>query len=337
MAAIVLDGKAVADDLRRDIRAQVQQLADQDQPVKLLAVEVGEHPASTIYTNMQRRSCNEVGIDYELWTLDPEITERKLQAIMAQINEDPSITGLILQLPLPDHIDPRAVQAMISPYKDVEAINPANLGRLLLDAWHAAPCTAQAAIELLSRHTTDWAGKEVVIVGHSEIVGKPIAAMMLASRRAAPTVTVCHVATRDLAYHTRRADILFVAAGRAQSNWLRYQRALDAGQSPPPPDLGPLISREMIQPGAVIIDIAVNRIPRALDAAGQPVRKDNGKVDRITVGDVDPQAADALASAYTPVPGGVGPVTVAVLLQNTVACARVQLHHRNQPLGLEDE
>jgi methylenetetrahydrofolate dehydrogenase (NADP+)/methenyltetrahydrofolate cyclohydrolase len=180
-------------------------------------------------------------------------------------------------------------------------------------------------VELLRSVLPDIAGKEVVVVGHSEIVGKPIAAILLQSLNASPTVTVCHVATKDLASHTKRAEILFVATGVSQARWMGYQRRKKAGENPALPNLGPLVKADMLRPGAIVIDVAINRIPKALDANGDAVKNDKGKADMKTVGDVDFQGALAVAGAITPVPGGVGPVTVAMLLRNTVRAAKAQV------------
>jgi methylenetetrahydrofolate dehydrogenase (NADP+)/methenyltetrahydrofolate cyclohydrolase len=292
-----------------------------------VAVQVGENPASKIYTNQQAKNCQEVGIEYELLNLRADMTEGDLLASIAGLNADPRVTGLILQMPLPAQIDARNVQVAISPDKDVEGMHPVNMGRLFFGEGIVAPCTPMAAVELLKTVTTDLAGAEAVVVGHSEIVGKPIAMILLQSLTASPTVTVCHVATRDLAFHTRRADILFVAAGVSQARWMGYQRrkkdAVAKGAPPPPlPDLKPLISADMLKAGAIVIDVAINRIPTGFDAAGECLKNDKGKNAMKTVGDVDFEAAMNKVAAITPVPGGVGPVTVAMLLRNTIACAR---------------
>jgi methylenetetrahydrofolate dehydrogenase (NADP+)/methenyltetrahydrofolate cyclohydrolase len=202
------------------------------------------------------------------------------------------------------------------------------MGRLFYNDGLVAPCTPMAAVELLRRTCREMdlplAGREAVVVGHSEIVGKPIAAMLLASRRNAPTVTVCHVATRELAEHTRRAEVLLVAAGVAQAKWMGYCRAREAGFHPERPDLRPLVRGEMVREGAVVIDVAINRVPERLDAEGRPVASPEDAAEMVTVGDVDFPAAVKKAGAITPVPGGVGPVTVAMLLRNTIALARRQ-------------
>ncbi|MHC4295368.1 MAG: bifunctional 5,10-methylenetetrahydrofolate dehydrogenase/5,10-methenyltetrahydrofolate cyclohydrolase, partial [Planctomycetota bacterium] len=233
-----------------------------------------------------------------------------------------TVTGLILQMPVPAQIDARKVQVAIDPAKDVEGMHPENMGRLFYGESIVAPCTPMAAVELLRRTCDDLAGKETVVVGHSEIVGKPIAAILLQSLDASPTVTVCHVATKDLAAHTRRAEVLFVATGVPQVRWLSYKRRKKAGENPPLPDLSPLISGDMLAEGAIVIDVAINRVPKGFDESGEPLKNEKGKTAMKTVGDVDFEAAQQKVAAITPVPGGVGPVTVAMLLANTVACAK---------------
>jgi methylenetetrahydrofolate dehydrogenase (NADP+) / methenyltetrahydrofolate cyclohydrolase len=179
-----------------------------------------------------------------------------------------------------------------------------------------------AAVELLKSACQDLAGKETVVVGHSEIVGKPIAAILLQSLNASPTVTVCHVATKDLAFHTKRADVVLVATGVAQARWMGFQRRKKAGETPPLPNLAPLIKADMLKDGAIVIDVAINRIPAEVTPAGECAKDAAGKAKMKTVGDVDFEAAKEKVAAITPVPGGVGPVTVAMLLKNTVAAAK---------------
>ena len=323
MTAQIIDGKPMAEAIEREVAAQAAELAAAGRRPRLVAVQVGDDPASRIYTGMQRRRCEKVGIDYELLVLPPETSQGELRAGIAALNADPAVTAVILQMPLPPHIESRAVQMCLSPDKDAESMHPANLGRLVFGEYAVAPCTPGAAVALLKQACPDLAGKEVVVVGHSEIVGKPIAAMLLASRDAAPTVTVCHVATRDLAFHTRRAEVLIVATGAAQARWQAYCRARAAGGNPPRPNLNPLISADMLREGAVVIDVAINRIPAALDDRGDPVIGEDGKPLMLTVGDVDFDAAMEKVAAITPVPGGVGVVTVAMLLKNTLACAKL--------------
>jgi len=322
MAARIIDGEAVAAEMNKQTAADAAQLAAAGRPVRLVAVQVGENPASKIYTNAQAKSCQNVGIKYDLLNLSADTTQDTLLARIEELNHDRTVSGLILQMPLPPQIDARKVQVTISPEKDVEGMHPVNMGRLFFGGGTVAPCTPMAAVELLKRAMPDIAGKEAVVVGHSEIVGKPIAAILLQSLNASPTVTVCHVATKDLSYHTKRADILFVATGVIQAKWMGYQRKKKAGENPPLPNLAPLIKADMLKPGAVVIDVAINRIPKALDANGEPVKNEQGKPAMMTVGDVDYKGAIEVVGAITPVPGGVGPVTVAMLLKNTIACAK---------------
>ena len=321
MPAKIIDGEAIAKEIIAEVAAGARKLADAGRPPRLVAVQVGENPASKIYTNMQAKSCQDVGIGYELLSMPENVSQADLLDRIGQLNGDPKVSGIILQMPLPRQIDARAVQVKIAPEKDVEGMHPQNLGRLFYGGGIVAPCTPMAAVTLLKAACPDLAGKETVVVGHSEIVGKPIAAILLQSLNASPTVTVCHVATKDLAAHTRRAEVLLVATGVPQVRWLSYQRRRKAGEKPAPPDLSPLVKGDMIRPGAIVIDVAINRIPKALDANGDPVLNEKGKPAMRTVGDVDAAAAMETASAVTPVPGGVGPVTVAMLLKNTLACA----------------
>jgi methylenetetrahydrofolate dehydrogenase (NADP+)/methenyltetrahydrofolate cyclohydrolase len=323
MAAKIINGHEFAERIKNQVASEASQLAARGRRPKLVAVQVAEHPASRIYTRMQEQSCRVAGIEYELVNLPADTSADGLRARIEQLNRDDSVTAMILQMPLPDHLDARQVQTIISPVKDAESVHPSNMGRLFFDDYALAPPAPMAAVGLLRSVQDDLTGKEVVIVGHSEIVGKPIAALLLASRRAAPTVTVCHVATADLAAHTRRAEVLIVATGLAQARWVRYGQARFAGGNPPLPDLRPLITAEHLKKGAIVIDVAVNRIPRSVGPDGEPVKNDNGKPDMVTVGDVDFQAALGKVSAITPVPGGVGPVTVAMLLENTITCAKL--------------
>ena len=322
MSAKIIDGEAVAAEITAQVAAEAAEMSKAGRPPHLVAVQVGENPASKIYTNMQAKSCQAVGIAYELLNLPAEMTQAQLLAEIERLNGDPKVSGMILQMPTPPQIDARAVQVAISPAKDVEGMGPVNMGRLFYGGGVVAPCTPLAAVELLKRTCPDLAGKETVIVGHSEIVGKPIAMILLASLNASPTVTLCHVATRDLGAHTRRAEVLLVATGVSQARWLGYSRRKKKQKDLPPPDLSPLVTGDMLREGAIVIDVAINRIPKGFDADGNPLKNDKGKDAMITVGDVDYDAAVEKVAAITPVPGGVGPVTVAMLLKNTIACAK---------------
>ncbi len=322
VSAKIIDGNAVADEIKKRVSSDAAELTATGSKPHLTAVQIGENPASKIYTNMQAKACESVGIEYELLNLPAEISQDDLLAKISELNASAETTGIILQMPLPAQIDARKVQIAISPVKDVEGMHPENMGRLFYGGGVVAPCTPMAAVELLKRTRPDLAGAETVVVGHSEIVGKPIAMILLQSPDAAPTVTLCHIATKDLASHTRRADVLIVAAGVSQARWLSYRRRKKAGEDVRVPDLSPLISAEMIKPGAVVIDVAINRIPKGFDENGEPVKNEKGKNAMQTVGDVDFESAARIAGAITPVPGGVGPVTVAMLLANTVATAK---------------
>jgi len=322
MAAKIIDGEAVAAGIKEQVTTDAAELTAAGRKPKLVAVLVGDNAPSKMYAKMQARDCDSVGIDYELLELPADITQEDLQAKIDQLNGDAAVSAMILLVPFPPHIDTRAIQQTISPAKDGEGMGPVNMGRLFYGGGHVSPCTAAAAVELLKATCDDLAGLETVVVGHSEIVGKPIAAILLQSLDAAPTVTVCHIATKDLAFHTSRADVVFVAAGVAQAKYRGYTRRKKAGENPPAPDLGPLIGAEMLKEGAVVIDVAINRIPKGFDENGETLKNDKGKTAMKTVGDVDFEAAKDKVGAITPVPGGVGPVTVALLLRNTIACAK---------------
>ena len=322
MTAQILDGEALAEKIKAGLVEQVEALRRAGRPPHLVAVQVGDPPASRIYVNQQRKACEGIGLIYDLHQLNENCTEQDVLDAIRRLNEDKTITGIILQMPLGPGMDPRKVQITIHPDKDVEGVHPINMGRLFYGGGIVRPCTPAGAVELLKSTGENLAGQEVVVVGHSEIVGKPIAMILLESLNESPTVTVCHIATKDLAYHTRRADILFVATGKAQAVWQRYSRARKAGQNPPKPDLSPLIKAEMIKDGAIVIDVAINRLPKAIDDSGNPVLNEQGKPDMVTVGDVDFEAARQKCAWITPVPGGCGPMTVAMLLKNTVECAK---------------
>jgi len=321
MTARIIDGLAIAEQIKAATAAQVADLVRAGKPVRLVAVQVGANPSSKIYTNQQAAQCLAAGIEYSLLELPEATTQAQLHATLADLNADKAVAGVILQMPLPAHIDARTAQARIAPGKDVEAVNPVNMGQLLLGGAMCRPCTPAAAMELLLSACPKLRGMEAVIVGRSEIVGKPLALMLL-EKAVSATVTVCHTGTADLAFHTRRADVLIAATGLSQMNWLAYKRRAAAGEALPPPDLSPLIKGDMIKPGAIVIDVAINRIPRALGPDAMPLKNAQGKNDMVTVGDVDAKAAMETAAAITPVPGGVGPVTVAMLLRNTLACAK---------------
>jgi methylenetetrahydrofolate dehydrogenase (NADP+)/methenyltetrahydrofolate cyclohydrolase len=285
MAANLIDGKAVAKRVKEELETEIVELKEKYKSSPfLLAVQVGENPASAAYLASQKKGCEEVGIDYQVQLLPQEISEDKLIQFINEKNQDEKVTGIILQMPLPKQINAEKVQEAIAPSKDVEGVNPQNMG-LLFYGWPGlAPCTALAVMELIKSTGTSIKGKQVTLVGHSALVGKPLALLLLSSQFDSATTTVCHIATKDLASHTRRAEILIVAVGKPG-----------------------LITGDMIKEGAMVIDVGINRV--------------GGKI----VGDVVFEEAKEKASLITPVPGGVGPVTTAMLLKNAVEAWKIQL------------
>jgi len=279
MTARVVDGRALARAIESRAAAEVAELS-RERPLRLVAVAVGDASASEVYLRNQRRACERAGVQYVVERLPDGTPQSALHARIEAICHDLAVTGVILQLPLPATLSARAAQDALDPDKDVEGVHRDNLGMVAGGRARLAPCTAKAAIHILEAEGVALRGADCVVVGHSEIVGKPIA-MLLLDRLA--TTTVCHVGTRDLASHTRRADVVLVAVGKAG-----------------------LVRGDMLKPGAAVVDIGIN------------VTAD-GKV----VGDVAADAA-AVAGVLTPVPGGVGPVTVAMLLENTVTAAKLQ-------------
>jgi methylenetetrahydrofolate dehydrogenase (NADP+)/methenyltetrahydrofolate cyclohydrolase len=293
MPARLLDGNACAAEIRAEVAAQAATLARERGPLKLAAVLMGGDEPAHLYAASQRRLCASVGVRYELYEVPHHASQDDLHDKIIQLNHDPAITGIILQLPLPGHIDTAFAQHHIDPYKDVEGVSPANIGLLFYGEPIIQPCTALAVGEMIHRSGIAVRGANAVIVGQSRIVGRPVTMALLTQMA---TVTGCHIATRDLAAHTRAAEILVVAVGRPR-----------------------LIGAEHVRPGAVVIDVGINRVVEK-DVHGVEVKR--------TVGDVDFAAVREIAGAITPVPGGVGPVTVAMLLRNTLEAARAQAHRR---------
>jgi methylenetetrahydrofolate dehydrogenase (NADP+)/methenyltetrahydrofolate cyclohydrolase len=284
MATNIIDGAALAAAIRDQVRSRVGQLAEHGRRVHLTAILVGSTPAGELYAQRQKETCATVGIDYDLITLSADATFDEVAMTIERLNKDLSVTGIMLHLPLPAHLDATELQYRIDPVKDVEGVNPANIGYVVYGHTLIAPCTALAVIELIRSTGVELRGAEAVVVGASEIAGKPIA-LLLTEQMA--TVTLCHIATRDLAAHTRRADILVVAVGKPG-----------------------LISADQVREGAIVIDVGINR-----------VKMPDGT--KKTVGDVDFEPVAAKAAHITPVPGGVGPMTVAILLRNTLRSAEL--------------
>ncbi len=283
MSARILDGKALAARIRQAVARRVAaRRAAGLRPPGLAVVLVGEDPASRVYVRNKRRACEEVGFRSWARDLPASVSQEALLGMVRELNEDPAVDGILVQLPLPGHIDPEAVVEAIRPDKDVDGFHPYNVGRLAVRLPVLRPCTPKGVMTLLAETGLELRGREAVVVGASNIVGRPMALELLL---AGCTVTVCHRFTRDLEAHVRRAEILVVAAGRPG-----------------------LVPGEWIRPGAVVVDVGMNRLP-----------------DGRLVGDVDFTGARERAAWITPVPGGVGPMTVASLLENTLYAAE-QLH-----------
>lgn len=277
---MIIDGKALAQEVEADVKPRVEELAAQGIVPGLATILLGANPASEMYLRLKHSACSRVGIRSENVVLPEDIHEKGLLDKIQELNNRKDVHGILLQLPLPKHLDPRKAMMAIAPEKDADGFHPCNMGALLLGAERLVPCTPKGIIYALEKLGVNLEGKEAVIVGHSNVVGKPLAAMML-NRNA--TVQVCHVYTKNLAEHTKDAEVLVVAAG-----------------------VPGLIKADMVMPGAVIFDVGINRVGNK------------------TVGDVDFDAVKDIARAITPVPGGVGPLTVSMLLAQTVEAAEVQ-------------
>jgi methylenetetrahydrofolate dehydrogenase (NADP+)/methenyltetrahydrofolate cyclohydrolase len=287
----LLDGKALAKAIKTELADEVVEFIENNSVVpKLAAVLVGEDPASDVYVRNKRRSCEQVGIESELHRLPAETDQEDLLDLVAKLNKSHDVHGILVQLPLPSHIDSTKILDAIHPIKDVDAFHPENVGRLSQGRPRFLPCTPHGVQQILHRHNISVSGKRIAIVGRSDIVGKPLAMMLghksshLGPDAANATVTLCHSRTTDLASVTRQADILIAAIGVAK-----------------------FITADMVKPGAAVIDVGINRTDDGL------------------VGDVDFDAVREVAGHITPVPGGVGPLTVAMLMQNTLAAARLQV------------
>lgn len=280
-----LKGAPVASRIIADVRAAAADARAGGFPPKLVSITVGAVAAVEVYVRNQRAKAELAGIGFEERRYPADLTAAELEAAIHGMNADPRVTGIIIQRPVPAHIPIKALQAAIHPLKDVEGMHPASIGNIVYNDLDLAPCTAAASVELLKATGLDLKGLEVVVVGHSEIVGKPIAFLLMSE---GATVTVCHHMTRSVAAHARRADALFVAVGRPR-----------------------LIKADMVKPGAAVIDIGINA-ETAPDGSSR------------IVGDVDTESVREVASWITPVPGGVGPVTVAILLRNTMVALNRQ-------------
>jgi methylenetetrahydrofolate dehydrogenase (NADP+)/methenyltetrahydrofolate cyclohydrolase len=292
MAADLIDGKKIADGVRSELKPRIAALATRGIVPGLAAVIVGEDPASRLYVKMKGKASEEMGLAHWTIELPQDVSEKRLLDEVHRLNADPRVHGILVQQPLPPQIRIDAAVSAVDPGKDVDCFHPANVGLVLIGRPRFAPATPAGVVELLLRSGNDPGGKDIVILGRSNIVGKPLAALLMQKARGAnATVTIAHTGTRDVGAHTRRADILVAAMGSPH-----YVKA------------------DMVREGVVVIDVGINRIPDATAKGGYR-----------TVGDVDFDAVRQKAKAISPVPGGVGPMTIAMLLSNTVRAAEASL------------
>ncbi|GJM78011.1 bifunctional methylenetetrahydrofolate dehydrogenase/methenyltetrahydrofolate cyclohydrolase FolD [Paenibacillus timonensis] len=279
MTAPIINGKQISEEIRKDLREEVERLAKQGFTPGLAVVLVGEDPASQVYVRNKEKACHELGYYSEVHRLSAETSQEELLALVDKLNRQANIHGILVQLPLPKHIDEKAVIDAISAVKDVDGFHPVNVGNLMIGDDSLLPCTPAGVIELIKRTGVDIAGKHAVVIGRSNIVGKPVSLLL---QRENATVTMCHSRTANMKELTRLADILVVAIGRAN-----------------------FVDASYVKPGAVVIDVGMNRL-------------ENGKL----AGDVDFESVKEVSGPITPVPGGVGPMTITMLMQNTLIAAK---------------
>ena len=296
MTATLIDGKAIAARMVEEVRADAAALAERGWAPRLVSISVGDVAAAELYVRNQQKSAEAAGLQFEARNYPAEISLEQLTGVLMGLNADPRVNGIIIQRPLPAHIPVKTLQKAIHPLKDVEGMHPASIGNIVYNDLALGPCTAVAAVEILKTLPLNIQGLDVCVIGHSEIVGKPIAFLMMGL---GATVTVCHHMTRQVAVHSRAADAVFVAVGKPG-----------------------LVTGEMLKPGAALMDIGINRITDA-----------DGKCR--TVGDADFDSCSKVAGWITPVPGGVGPVTVATLLKNAVLATRMQMDHYSAAFAVE--
>ncbi|RED18696.1 bifunctional 5,10-methylenetetrahydrofolate dehydrogenase/5,10-methenyltetrahydrofolate cyclohydrolase [Pontivivens insulae] len=285
--AALINGRTIAAEMHTRIKAEADALTAKGWAPRLVSVSVGDTAAADIYVRNQKRNAEAAGVAFEERRFDEKISLEQLTGVLAGLNADPRVNGIIIQRPLPAHIPVKALQKAVHPLKDVEGMHPSSIGNIVYNDLALGPCTAVAAVEILKTLPLKLEGLDVTVIGHSEIVGKPIAFLLMGL---GATVTVCHHMTRSVAMHSRAADAVFVAVGKPG-----------------------LVTGDMLKPGAALIDIGINRV-ETLDGPR-------------TVGDADMESCAEVAGWLTPVPGGVGPVTVAVLMQNAVAATRMQMEH----------
>ena len=290
MTAQIISGTEIAKQIREELKQEIAELKEKHNLVPgLVTILVGEDPASQVYVGQKEKTSQALGVYSERYDLPADIGQEKLLTLIDKLNKDPKIHGILVQLPLPKHLNETEVLYAIDPKKDVDGFHPVNVGKLMIGEPDYLPCTPHGIQQLLIRAGVKIEGAEVVIVGRSNIVGKPIANILLQKKEGAnATVTICHTRTKDISFHTKRADILIVAAGRPKA-----------------------VTADMVKEGVVVIDVGVNQIGMTPE----------GK--RILAGDVDFDAVKEKAKAITPVPGGVGPMTITMLMMNTVRAAKL--------------
>ncbi len=303
MAARILDGKALSEVIKSEVKCEAEKLTQKGIRPHLTAILVGEDPASQVYVRSKGKACEKAGIGSETIKEPADITTEYLVNLVQKLNNDDSVDGILVQLPLPAHIDSEKVLNTISPWKDVDGFHPFNVGKLCIDGSGFVPCTPAGVLELLKRENIEIKGAEAVIVGRSNIVGKPMGLLLLHNHA---TVTWCHSRTKNLAEVARRADILVAAIGRPG-----------------------FVTKEFIKPGATVIDVGINRVDskeEIIKFFGNNEKRLEGYEKRgyTLVGDVHPAEGMECAGAFTPVPGGVGPLTIALLLKNTVKSATMR-------------
>ncbi|HUV24815.1 MAG TPA: bifunctional methylenetetrahydrofolate dehydrogenase/methenyltetrahydrofolate cyclohydrolase FolD [Methanomassiliicoccales archaeon] len=288
MVAEIISGKEISSEIKEELKGRIASLKEKGITPGLVVILVGEDPASQVYVRMKGKACEELGLYSDTNRFPEDLPEEDLLKLIDELNEDPRVHGILVQLPLPKHIDENKVLLRIKPEKDVDGFHPVNVGKMLIGEPGFLPCTPHGVQELLTRSGNDPEGKHVVVVGRSNIVGKPVAAILMQKKKGAnATITVCHSRTKDLPGMCRQADILIAAMGVPQ-----------------------FIKEDMVKEGAVVIDVGVNRVDDP-----------NAKKGYRLVGDVDFEPVAAKASAITPVPGGVGPMTIVMLMMNTVISA----------------
>ena len=290
MVARIIDGNRIANEMQTELAEEVARLREIGIQPALTVVLVGEDPASQVYVRNKTRTCRKLGILSDQRTLDASTREDDLLALVGKLNEDGAVHGILVQMPLPDHISAGRIIRAISPSKDVDGFHPVSVGKMVVGEPGFLPCTAHGVQQLLIRSGIEISGRHVVVVGRSNIVGKPVANILLQKKEGAnATVTICHTGTKDIGLHTRQADIVIAAAGRPNT-----------------------ITADMVKEGVVVIDVGVNRID-------DPSAKNGYRL----VGDVDFNGVAAKASAISPVPGGVGPMTITMLMHNTITAAKM--------------